>query len=248
VTAARPPARVTLPRAMTSMREFWDERAREDAFYFVDNRIKYKHPAEEERFWAMGKEDLDRLLGAVDVTLEPDWVVVEIGCGVGRLTRVIGERAGSVKALDVSSEMLAIAQNENASLTNVDWILGDGVSLRGIDDGVADAVVSHVVFQHIPDPQITLGYIRETGRVLRRGGVAALHLSNDERVHEWRASFGHRLRALFGRAPKGQTHEAWTGSAVELDDVRAAAADGGMALEKVVGEGTQYMVVRLRRD
>jgi hypothetical protein len=78
--------------------------------------------------------------------------------------------------------------------------------------------------------------------------VAALHLSNDKQVHEWRATFGQRLRALVGRAPKGQTHEAWTGSAVELDDVRAAAGDGGMAVEKVVGEGTQYMVVRLRRE
>jgi SAM-dependent methyltransferase len=233
---------------MTSMREFWDERAREDAFYFVDNRIKYKDPAEEARFWEMGRVDLDRLLGAVDVELQPDWVVVEIGCGVGRLTRVISERVGSVKALDVSSEMLAIARNENGGLANVEWIHGDGVSLSGIGDGVADAVVSHVVFQHIPDPQITLGYIREVGRVLRPGGVAALHVSNDKAVHEWRAGFGDRLRAVVGRAPKGQTHEAWTGSAVDLDEVRAAAADGGMELEKVVGEGTQYMVVRLRRE
>ena len=233
---------------MTGMREFWDERAREDAFYFVDNRIKYKDPAEEERFWEMGRSDLDKLLGAVDIGLEPEWVVVEIGCGVGRLTRVVAERAGAVKAVDVSAEMLSIAQNENATLANVEWILGDGVSLAGVDDGVADAVVSHVVFQHIPDPQITLGYIREVGRVLRSGGVAALHLSNDKQVHEQKQPLGERMRSLVGRAPKGQAHEAWTGSAVELDDVRAAAADGGMAVEKVVGEGTQYMVVRLRRE
>src|SRR3954454_563356 len=232
---------------MTGMQEFWDERAREDAFFFVDNRIKYRDPAEERRFWAMGREDLDRLLGAVDLVLEPDGVVVEIGCGVGRLTRVLAGRALSVKALDVSSEMLAIARNENSTLRNVEWIHGDGVSLAGIGDGVADAAVSHVVFQHIPDPQITLGYIREVGRVLKPGGVAALHVSNDRAVHQWRGGFGDRLRALVGRAPKGQTHEAWTGSAVELDEVRTAAAGGGMELEKVAGEGTQYMVVRLRR-
>jgi SAM-dependent methyltransferase len=233
---------------MTSMGEFWDERAREDAFYFVDNRIKYKDPAEEQRFWEMGREDLDRLLGAVHVKLGPNDEVVEIGCGVGRLTRVIAERAGSVKALDVSSEMLAIARNENAALTNVEWIHGDGNSLGGIADGSADAVVSHVVFQHIPDPQITLGYIREVGRVLRPRGLAALHVSNDKQVHEWKQPLGDRVRALLGRAPKGQGHAAWTGSAVEIGDLRAAAADGGMDVEKVVGEGTQYMVVRLRRQ
>jgi SAM-dependent methyltransferase len=196
----------------------------------------------------MGRVDLDRLLGAVDVALEPGWEVVEIGCGVGRLTRVIAERVRAVKALDVSSEMLAIARNENASLTNVEWIHGDGVSLAGIGDGVADAAVSHVVFQHIPDPQITLGYLREVGRVLRPGGVAALHLSNLPEVHEWKQPVGDRIRSLFGRGPKGQGHEAWTGSSVEVDDVRAAAGDGAMVVEKVVGEGTQYMVVRLRRQ
>jgi SAM-dependent methyltransferase len=233
---------------MTGMQEFWDERAREDAFYFVDNRIKYKDPAEEARFWEMGREDLDKLLGAVDVTLQPEWVVVEIGCGVGRLTRVIAGRAASVKALDVSSEMLAIARNENAQLENVEWIHGDGTSLAGIPDASADAAVSHVVFQHIPDPQITLGYIREVGRVLKPGGLAALHVSNDKAVHSQKQPMGERVRSLFGRAPKGQAHEAWTGSAVELGELRAAVADGGMALEKVVGEGTQYMVVRLRRE
>lgn len=233
---------------MSGMQEFWDERAREDAFYFVDNRIRYRDPAEEARFWEMGREDLDRLLGAVGVELQPEWTVVEIGCGVGRLTRVIAGRTASVKALDVSSEMLAIARNENAALENVEWLHGDGVSLAGVADSSADAAVSHVVFQHIPDPQITLGYIREVGRVLRPGGVAALHVSNDEAVHEQKQPVGERVRSLFGRAPKGQAHDAWTGSAVRLDDVRSAAADGGMELEQVIGEGTQYMVVRLRRS
>ena len=230
------------------MREFWDERAREDAFYFVDNRINYKDSAEAERFWQMGREDLDRLLGVAGVALEPEWVVVEIGCGVGRLTRVISERAAAVKALDVSAEMLSLAKSENVRLANVEWILGDGMSLAGIDAGVADAVVSHVVFQHIPDPQITLGYIREVGRVLRRGGVAVLQVSNDEQVHELKQPLSGRIRAALGRAPKGQAHAAWKGSAVDLEDVWVAAAEGGMALERVVGEGTQYTVLRLRRE
>lgn len=229
------------------MREFWDERAREDAFFFVDNRIPYKDPEAAEQFWAMGRRDLDLLLGSVDVELKPADHVVEIGCGVGRLTRVVAERVASVVAVDVSKDMLEIAQRENAALSNVRWMLGDGESLAGIDDASADAVVSHVVFQHIPDPAITLGYVREVGRVLRPGGVAALHLSNDKSVHDWKPSWKDRVRELLGRAPKGQTNASWLGSAVELDDLQRAVADGGMQIEKSVGEGTQYMIVRLRR-
>lgn len=229
------------------MQQFWDERAKEDAFYFVDNRIGYRDPDAEGRFWAGGVEDLDNLLRATEIEVRPTDRVVEIGCGVGRLTRVLSERAESVKALDVSAEMLEQARGHNGALANVDWVHGDGVSLAGIPDAHADLVVSHVVFQHIPEPAITLGYVREMGRVLKPGGLAGFQVSNDTTVHRPRARFGDRLRAALGRAPKGQTHAAWLGSAVEVDELRAAAAEGGMEVEKLVAEGTQYMLVRLRR-
>jgi SAM-dependent methyltransferase len=119
--------------------------------------------------------------------------------------------------------------------------------LAGIDDTSADVVISHVVFQHIPDPQITLGYVREIGRVLRPEGVTALVMSNLPSVHKRSASIRERVRALARRGPGGQMHEAWLGSAVELDDLRAAAADGGMVIEQYVGGGTQFMLVRLGR-
>jgi SAM-dependent methyltransferase len=229
------------------MRRFWDERAREDAFYFVDNRIRYKDPDAAELFWELGRRDLDELLGSLDVELCADAVVVEIGCGVGRLTRVIAARAAHVKALDVSDQMLAIARRENDALENVDWILGDGVSLAGVADSSADTVVSHVVFQHIPEPAITLGYVREIGRVLRPGGIAAVQMSNNPDVHHWEFTWRDRVRQRLGRAPRGQGDAAWIGSAVDLADLRAAAADAGLEIEKLVNEGTQYMLVRMRR-
>ena len=229
------------------MQRFWDERAKEDAFYFVDNRIGYRDPESEARFWAGGEGDLDSLLTQTDIEVRPTDRVVEIGCGVGRLTRVLSERAADVKALDVSAEMLQLAREHNGELANVEWVHGDGVSLTGIPDGHADLVVSHVVFQHIPDPQITLGYVREIGRVLKPGGLAGFQVSNDKSIHRHRSGVKDKVRAALGRAPKGQTHAAWLGSAVEVDDLRAAASDGGMDVEKLVGEGTQYMLVRLRR-
>ena len=167
--------------------------------------------------------------------------------GEDRGTRVLAERVARVLALDVSPEMIELAKSENAGLENVEWIVGDGESLAGVGDGVADAVVSSVVFQHIPDPAVTLGYVREMGRVLRPGGVAAFQVSNKPEVHSWKSGPGERIRQLLGRAPKGQTDARWLGSAVDVGDLRAAAADGGMQVEQLSHEGTQYMVVRLRR-
>jgi SAM-dependent methyltransferase len=229
-------------------REFWDRRAEEDAFFAVDSRLEFGNP-DLERFWAGGEEDFDRLLECVGVSLASADEVVEIGCGVGRLTRVIAVRAASVRALDVSDRMLELAREHNPGLANVDWILGDGESLEGVDSGSADAVVSHVVFQHIPDPAITLGYVREIGRVLRPGGWAAFQISNDPSVHRPSGAAARArvvLQRLRGRSPWHENPH-WRGSYIELPDLRAAAADGSMTVERVAGEGTQYCIVLTRR-
>jgi len=231
------------------MRRFWDERAREDAFFFVDSRRAYGDPGSE-GFWAFGEEAVAFLLDDLGVAVGPDDEVVEIGCGLGRMTRPLAARARRVQALDVSQEMLRLAREHNESLDNVEWLLGDGVSLAGVADAGADACVSTVVFQHIPDPAITLGYVREVGRVLRPGGWAALQVSNDPGLHRRHARPGlrSRLAGALGHGPRGQGDPAWVGSAVDLGDLERAAGDGGMALERTSGEGSQYCQVLLRRE
>jgi SAM-dependent methyltransferase len=227
------------------MRSFWNERAREDAFYFVDTRQSYR-ASDPERFWD-AEALVDYVLGGLGVELTPDGVVLEIGCGLGRITRVLAARSREVLGVDVSDEMLARARQHNSHLTNVRWILGDGVSLAGIPAASVDCCVSVVVLQHIPDPEVTLGYVREVGRVLRPGGWAALQVSNDPAIHRLRPGILGRLRALVGRAPRGQRHPAWLGSPVELPALTAAAREGGSDVEQVWGEGSQYCQVLLRR-
>ena len=231
------------------MRRFWDRRAREDPFYFVDNRLDYGRP-DLDRFWTSGAADLDRLLEGLGARVEPTDVVVEIGCGVGRLTRGLAERAATVVALDVSERMLDLARSHNGGLPNVRWVHGDGVSLAGVPDGSADVCLSHVVFQHIPDPNLTLGYVREMGRVLRPGGWAGFQISNDPDIHRpppAPARLAARIGSLAARAPRGQSDPAWLGSAVGLEDLHEAAAASGLDVERVVGAGTQFCLVRLRR-
>jgi SAM-dependent methyltransferase len=231
------------------MRHFWDRRAREDAFYFVDNRLRYGQP-DLERFWADGKRDLDLLLDALGMQVRTGEAIVDIGCGVGRLTRALAARAREVWAIDVSAEMLEQARRYNAELTNVHWILGDGESLNGIEDASADGCVSHVVFQHIPDPEVILAYVREMGRVLKPDGWAAFQVSNDPGVHR-RPGRAARIRTALAAAlrgsPGGQADPAWLGCAIDLTDLRATAVASGLKIERIAGEGTQYCLVGARR-
>jgi peptidoglycan/LPS O-acetylase OafA/YrhL/SAM-dependent methyltransferase len=229
-----------------SMRSFWNERAREDARYFVDTRRRYRAKDRGADEGDDAERIVDFVLGTLGVALRPGGTVLEIGCGIGRLTRVLAARAGKVIALDVSDEMLAHARARHPDLGHVRWLLGDGVSLHGVPDSTVDACLSTVVFQHVPDPEIVFGYVRELGRVLRPGGWAALQVSNDPRVHEPRDGPLRRALALIGRAPRGQRHPAWLGAPVELAALRAAAEGGGLELERIWGEGSQYCLVLLR--
>jgi SAM-dependent methyltransferase len=234
--------------ALRRMQRFWDRRAGESAFFFVDNRLDYRNP-DQRGFWQAGEKDLERLLGALDVHVQLADVVVEIGCGVGRLTRPLARQARLVRALDVSPRMLDLAREHNPDLDNVEWLHGDGHSLRPIGSQSADACVSHVVFQHIADSAITLSYVREIGRVLRPRGWAAFQVSNDPAVHRRRLDRGRLLetmRSLAGRAPRGQGHPDWRGSHIDLGELRATAHEAGMEVERVVGSGTQFCLVLLR--
>jgi SAM-dependent methyltransferase len=217
--------------------EYWDSRARENAFFYVDNRVDYANP-DGDAFWAGGDVVLDKMLDLVGHSIGADDEIADIGCGVGRLTRAMARRARKVYGIDVSREMLARAREHNAGVANVEWLHGDGRGLGVLGDASVDGCLSHVVFQHIPNPDGTLGYIREIGRVLRAGGWALFQVSTDPSVHRPPGRLGSLRR---------RRERAWWGSAVAPADLRAALADAGLEIERLEGEGTQFTTVLARR-
>jgi SAM-dependent methyltransferase len=227
------------------MRRFWDARARENANYFVDNRVNYAG-GDEAWFWEQGERDLRQMLELLQIIPTADDTVLDVGCGVGRLLKALAPQVAATIGIDVSEEMVARARENLAGLP-VTLQHGDGTTLAPVADASVEGVVSLVVFQHIPDPRVTLGYIREIGRVLKPGGWAGIHVSDDPAIHAADYKMPSRLKRLLGRAPQGQDDPAWRGSAVTLDGVRAAAGDGGCDVELVVNAGTQFCLVRLRR-
>jgi SAM-dependent methyltransferase len=227
--------------AVGESERYWDERARENALFFVDNEIGYDDP-DTDAFWRRGEEVVDLMLGMVELEPRQDEVVLDIGCGVGRLTRSLAKRVRHVYGLDVSQEMLRLAEQHNRELANVEWVHGDGASLAGVGDASVDGCFSHVVFQHIPDPEITLAYVRDMGRVLRAGGWALFQVSTDPSVH--RQPKPSLKQRLLRRKPADAAR--W-GSAVDIDALKAAAEEGGLRVEQVHDEGSQYTTVFARR-
>lgn len=233
------------------MRAYWDAKARENAMFYIHSELDYAH-TDPGAFWTSGEQNLEQTLAFFGDHIGPADRVVEIGCGVGRLTRPLASRAAHVTAVDVSTEMVSRARRALADLPNVDLRVGTGTDLQGIADNVADVVYSFIVFQHIPDPAITCRYVRDMGRVLRPGGWALFQVSDLPDIHRAEAhrsqrSWRTRVGQVRGRRPRGCLSPEWLGSAVPRGDLLAALSDGGLVLDGTVGDGTQYCFVHAHR-
>ena len=100
-----------------------------------------------------------------------DWV--DVGCGTGILTRSIIELADprGVIGVDPSDRFLTAAKAANRD-SRVVFLHGEAEELP-VEDVSADAVVSGLVLNFIPDPH---GGLREMRRVTRPEGVIAAYV------------------------------------------------------------------------
>lgn len=101
---------------------------------------------------------------------QPGDHVLDVGCGTGVVARAARRRVGptgSVTAVDVNPEMLAVAARTAA---DVDWRRADAQDLP-LPDGGVDATVSQFVLMFVPD---AVAALREMARVTRPGGKVAV--------------------------------------------------------------------------
>jgi SAM-dependent methyltransferase len=98
---------------------------------------------------------------------------LEIGCGAGRLTRMLAEQFDRVQAVDVSEDMIAKARE--ATPGNVEFHRVDGTRLPLADESV-DAAFSVHVLQHLDDFADVSACVTEAARALRPGGTLMLHI------------------------------------------------------------------------
>jgi len=97
----------------------------------------------------------------------PCRVVVDLGCGPGNSATHLRDAVPAVVGIDHAPAMLGRARRRDPRLL---LIRGDARRLP-LRDGSADAVTFHSVLYLLPDRAAAL---RETARVLRRGGRAVL--------------------------------------------------------------------------
>ena len=160
-------------KTLDKMRRDWDERARENARYYVATG---KTEWSDEEFFASGEkaveEDILTDMGNICQGKDPKAMrVLEIGCGAGRLTRALAKLFGEVHAVDVSGEMVARAEAALVDFPNAHVYQNNGCDLTVVPELEFDFAYSVIVFQHIPSREVIETYVREVNRLLRPGAL-----------------------------------------------------------------------------
>ena len=158
---------------LEASRQFWDEKARENPYWYVSSAGPYEGRNLAE-FWASGPKIWNDLKSASGYLPTPSDTVVEIGCGVGRLTRAIAPEVGKVFAFDLSAEMLTIARS-SVEAANASFHRAETPALAEIADSSANAFVAYCVFQHLPDLDVLRGVSEDGGARAQTGRPAYFH-------------------------------------------------------------------------
>ncbi len=214
------------------MKRDWDERARSNAKWFINT---YKLEQSDEEFGETGRLHTKQfVVDALDLLTQRrdprSLRLLEIGCGVGRMTSHLAEIFGEVYAVDVSPEMVHQARIRLAPLPNVTVHETSGYDFADFPGDFFDVVFSAYVFQHVPNTEVIRRNICDAYRVLRPGGVLKFQTS--------------------GITSEGHTKlvkNTWTGVAFPAEDIRVLAHTIGAQLISLSGVGTQYLWTVLRK-
>jgi ubiquinone/menaquinone biosynthesis C-methylase UbiE len=132
---------------------------------------------EQSRFWSKAARNYDRVvdsqIGPTTRSMVRERIgrevalgkVVEFGCGTGFYTQALASKADSVVATDISSGMLALAQ-ELVKTSNVKFRIEDCQETSFAAEAFDTAFMSLV--NHFTDPEKTVAEIR---RILKPGGA-----------------------------------------------------------------------------
>lgn len=191
-------------------------------------------------FFASGEAEIDEALETAARLGLPKQRerALDFGCGVGRLTRALGERFQHAIGLDISAEMIRLGRELNEG-RNCRFEINARPDLAVVETDSLDFVYTTLVLQHLPRKELIRSYLGEFLRVLRPGGLAvfqtlahlpvALRLQPRRRAYALlrRAGLPHQL--LLTRLKLVPTRL----TAISEEDVRRTMLDHGGTVELV---------------
>ena len=214
------------------MKRDWNERALQNAEHFVYTRNPDADGAD---FDSSGRANYDQLVRPylpvlLNGAAPRDCRVLEIGCGIGRMTRWFAESFGEVHGIDIAPEMIGQARDRLAAYPNVLLHTGSGFDLQPLPDAHFDLVFSYIVFQHIPSAAVIRNYVREAARVLKPLGAFKFQVNGDQST-----------------AYRAHVRDTWQGETFSRGELHEMLDIAGLSVAAMEDPGTQYFVVTARK-
>jgi SAM-dependent methyltransferase len=102
----------------------------------------------------------------------PERTVLQIGCGIGRFETALAPKVREAYGIDVSAEMIRVAERRCEALPNVFLALTPGHDLSQFADATFDLVYAVDSFPYIVEagPALVARHFAEARRVLKPGG------------------------------------------------------------------------------
>jgi SAM-dependent methyltransferase len=146
--------------------------------------------------------------------------VLDLGCGIGRVSAALAPRCRSVLGLDLSPSMIAEARRREGA-DNLRFEVTSGADLAGLPDSAYDLVLAVDTFPYLMQAGLTIAerHVCDAARLLRPGGyLAVLNLSYGRGLEVDRADAA-RWAAAYGLAlleNGGTPFRLWDGAAFLL--------------------------------
>jgi len=106
-----------------------------------------------------------------DKVLNKNTVVLDLGCGTGRWSKYIGDKAGFIEAIDPSAAVFA-AQHLTSDMDNIRITQASSDNIPFADESF-DMMMSLGVLHHIPDTELAL---KSGVKKVKKGGYVLLYL------------------------------------------------------------------------
>jgi ubiquinone/menaquinone biosynthesis C-methylase UbiE len=239
------------------MKRDWDIRGRLDPMWYIASS---RHDWNPKEFFESGYEVVNQIQAEFFYPIgfdSSDKCMLDIGCGIGRMTLAFAKLFREVHGTDVSPVMLEQAVLNAVNYSNVYLTLGNGINLSQYTDASFDFCFSHLMLMHIPQENIILGYIREIGRVLKDGGLFRFDLSNNHfaKIKRWVftvIAIGYRNvkvripwmeQKLLDSSKRIFQFETIDGAAISLGKLGAIMKESGLVSTRISGTETRIMLV-----
>ncbi len=165
--------------SLSSSKNKWNKLASKNSLYFVMTDLGEN--ITEADFKKTGEKDFKELIENDEFIKSrlgnfSEKIVLEIGCGAGRITEFLSQNFKKVFAVDISEKMITDGQERLKNASNIEFSTINGTRYHNINDSTIDFVFSYIVFQHMPNKKVVIENFKEILRVLKNDGIAKIQV------------------------------------------------------------------------